>query len=152
MPLDRSLSATLLMPSSLMMLSMLTGCGPKHEPRAPTSDQPATTDNPGVDPGTGLIRAPGWEHVATNCNACHSTRHFLRMRGDRETWDAAITWMQQGQGLWPLTPGVRATIVNYLATNYGPNQSDASTRPPKAAGFTVRRPPLPAALLPRNPY
>ena len=81
----------------------------------------------------------GWELVAANCNACHSTRHFLRMRGTRSTWDSAITWMQRTQGLWQLAPAVRGAIVDYLAAHYGPDAQ-------------ARRAPIPPDLMPPNPY
>lgn len=92
-----------------------------------------------IDPATGLIRAEGWVHVATNCVACHSAKQFLRQRGTRQTWQHVIDWMQATQGLWEFPEGVEERIVDYLATNYGPSGE-------------WRRAPIPATLMPPNPY
>ena len=92
-----------------------------------------------VDPLTGLKIAPGWELVRNNCITCHSAKQFLQQRGTRVTWDHVITWMQQRGGLWPLDTDTRATILDYLEANHGP-------------GDSFRRPPIPADLMPVNPY
>ena len=92
-----------------------------------------------VDEMTGLKMAPGWEMVRNNCITCHSAKQFLQQRGTRTTWDHVITWMQERSGLWPLPPDVRETILDYLETNHGPGES-------------FRRPPIPAHLMPENPY
>ncbi|WP_197685626.1 hypothetical protein [Vreelandella subglaciescola] len=47
--------------------------------------------------------------------------------------------MQKTQGLWQFQPEMEATILDYLASNYGPKED-------------ARRPPLPRALMPDNPY
>ena len=92
-----------------------------------------------VDELTGLKMAPGWELVRNNCITCHSAKQFLQQRGTRTTWDYVITWMQERGGLWPLDAETRSTILDYLAENHGPGES-------------FRRPPIPAHLMPVNPY
>ena len=87
-----------------------------------------------TDAKTGLVLAPGFEVVSSQCTVCHSTKLISQNRADREGWLAMIRWMQDTQGLWPLGDN-EAQIVEYLAVNYGP----------LGAG---RRRPLPPGLLP----
>lgn len=92
-----------------------------------------------VDPATGLVMDDNWQLVAAHCGACHSTRLVTQNRGSRDTWLYLIRWMQETQGLWPFNEPTEQILLDYLATNYGP-----------LAGS--RRAPLPASLLPPNPY
>lgn len=92
-----------------------------------------------VDPTTGLIEDAGWQQVQTTCTTCHSARLITQNSGSREVWLSRILWMQDTQGLQQLAPELEATILDYLAANYGP----------KAA---TRRAGLAAQLLPANPY
>ena len=86
------------------------------------------------DPATGLVVAPGFKDVSTQCTVCHSARLITQSSASRDGWLAMIRWMQEGQGLWPL--GDReGPILDYLAQHYGP----------RAGG---RRSPLPPELLP----
>ncbi len=102
---------------------------------------PAAADR-GVEihEGTGLVIGEDWELVASHCTSCHSVRQLRRQGGTRETWQAAIDWMQATQGVPEFPPGVEDRIVTYLATHYGPSRSGA------------RRAPLPPELMPPNPY
>jgi len=92
-----------------------------------------------TDPLTGLKMAPGWELVRNNCITCHSANQFLQQRGTRQTWKHIIEWMQQRSGLWPLDAATETAILDYLEAHHGP-------------GETFRRPPIPAHLMPQNPY
>lgn len=92
-----------------------------------------------VDATTGLIKETGWQQVQTTCTVCHSAQLITQNSGSREVWLSRIEWMQDTQGLQQLAPEVEATILDYLAAQYGP----------KAA---TRRPGLAAHLLPANPY
>lgn len=92
-----------------------------------------------VDEMTGLKIAPGWELVRNNCVTCHSAKQFLQQKGTRETWRSVIKWMQGRAGLWPLDGPTEAGILDYLETNHGP-------------GTEFRRAPIPADLMPPNPY
>ncbi len=87
-----------------------------------------------TDAKTGLVMAPGFELVSTQCVVCHSARLITQNRADREGWLAMIRWMQETQGLWPLGEQ-ESVVLDYLAANYGPQP-------------TGRRRPLPPSLLP----
>lgn len=91
------------------------------------------------DAFTGMLLAPGWEEVRNNCIICHSAQQFLQQGGSRNTWDSILKWMVLHGGMRPLAPTDRNTILDYLATHYG-------------AKDATRRPPLPAHLMPPNPY
>ncbi len=88
-----------------------------------------------IDKESGLIIAPGWETVKTNCTICHSASFITFQKGDRDTWMAIIRWMQKTQGLWEFPPDTENTILDYLATNYPPAEAS-------------RRPNLPASAMP----
>lgn len=92
-----------------------------------------------VDEITGLKMAPGWELVRNNCVTCHSAKQFLQQKGTRETWRSVIIWMQGRAGLWPLDDKTKEGILDYLEANHGP-------------GKEFRRAPIPAHLMPTNPY
>ncbi len=75
----------------------------------------------GVHVQTGLIYAEGFELVRGTCTACHSAKLVTQNRATREGWEEMIRWMQAKQGLWDL--GVNEPIIlNYLATNYAPEE------------------------------
>ncbi len=96
---------------------------------------------PETDPLTGMIIAEGWELTRNNCITCHSPQQFLRQRGTRSTWQAIVDWMQKDHGLvWLVDPEVEEKIVTYLTENYAPEAGN------------YRRAPIPATLLPPNPY
>ena len=84
--------------------------------------------------------AENWELVRNHCVICHSPQQFLRQRGTESTWTDIIHWMQQSGGLWKLDPEIEKQIITYLATNYQPDPGN------------YRRAPIPATLLPPNPY
>ncbi|NQV71345.1 MAG: hypothetical protein HQ498_15065 [Pseudohongiella sp.] len=69
---------------------------------------------------TGLIREDGWQSVQENCTRCHTTQMITQNSGSREVWKSRIVWMQATQGLEQLNANVEASILDYLATNYGP--------------------------------
>ncbi len=92
-----------------------------------------------LDSVTGMKMAGDWELVRNNCIVCHSAQQFLRQKGTLVTWTEIVQWMQKDGGLWPLQPELEKKILTYLAENYGP--SDA-----------YRRAPIPATLMPTNPY
>ncbi|HLT89438.1 MAG TPA: hypothetical protein VKZ85_00730 [Woeseiaceae bacterium] len=91
-----------------------------------------------IDEATGLVRAPGFEHVRAHCGGCHSFRLVTQQRADRQTWLDIIRWMQATQNLWQFEPAVEDAILDYLATNY----------PPRA---DRRRAPIPPWLMPGDP-
>ncbi|GAA5194727.1 hypothetical protein GCM10025772_28320 [Ferrimonas gelatinilytica] len=81
--------------------------------------------------------APGWETVKNNCTVCHSAKFITLQRGDRDTWESMIRWMQKTQGLWQFPDNVETTILDYLSTHYPPG-------PPS------RRANLPPRLMPKS--
>lgn len=91
------------------------------------------------DAETGLIIAPGFEDVKTNCTVCHSAKFITLQKGDRDSWLSMIRWMQKTQGLWKFEPKLEDTILTYLSTNYPPTKAS-------------RRPNLKLTALPPNPY
>ena len=93
-----------------------------------------------IDPETGLIVAKGIENVIANCTACHSAKFIILQRGSRETWKDMIVWMQKTQGLWEFDPATEKSILDYLSTNYAPDNK------------IERRKILPPSALPNNPY
>ena len=76
-----------------------------------------------IDPDSGLTVADGWETVRANCTACHSAKFISFQRGDRDTWESMIRWMQKTQGLWLFDKKTEDTILSYLAANYPPGKS-----------------------------
>ena len=92
-----------------------------------------------VDPVTGMKIAEHWELARKHCILCHSAKQFLRQRGNRRTWASIIEWMQMKQGLWSFDPATEDKILTYLSEKYPP-------------GDTYRRAPIPATLMPPNPY
>ena len=104
------------------------------------SAAPAAEEVP-LDPATGMKMAPGWEIVRNHCVICHSPQTFLRQRATEANWTSVLEWMQTNGGLWKLDPAVQKTIVGYLAANYGLGDNQH-----------YRRAPIPATLMPPNPY
>jgi mono/diheme cytochrome c family protein len=101
----------------------------------------AEATKPEIDPASGMKIAPGWDVVRNHCVICHSSQTFLRQRATEANWTSVLDWMQTKGGLWKLEPAVEKTIVQYLATNYGPGDNQ-----------NYRRAPIPALLMPPNPY
>jgi hypothetical protein len=99
----------------------------------------AQAAEPETDPLTGLKMAGDWEVVRNNCIACHSTRLITQQRGSAEQWLGMIRWMQAKQNLWQFDPDTESRIVAYLAEYYPPREDS-------------RRAPIPAGLMPPNPY
>ncbi|MGE4294528.1 MAG: cytochrome C [Campylobacterales bacterium] len=75
-----------------------------------------------IDPGSGLIIAPGFEVTKTNCTACHGAGFIITSGYSRDVWLEQIRWMQKDQGLWEFTPEVEKEILDYLETYYPPKQ------------------------------
>jgi len=76
----------------------------------------------GIHLETGLIAAAGWETVRATCTACHSAKLVTQNKATREGWEKMIRWMQETQGLWELGEQ-EATILDYLAANYAPEEA-----------------------------
>lgn len=76
----------------------------------------------GIHVRTGFIDAPGLMETVNNCTNCHSSKLVIQNRMNKERWTATIKWMQETQNLWDLGEN-EATIVNYLVTNYPPEET-----------------------------
>lgn len=85
-----------------------------------------------IDSDSGLIIAPGWDTVKTNCTICHSAKFITFQRGDRDSWASMIRWMQKTQGLWQFDNKTEDTILSYLAENYPPGKSTRRRNLPPA--------------------
>jgi hypothetical protein len=94
-----------------------------------------------LDPSTGMKMQGDWEIVRNHCIICHSSQTFLRQRATEANWTSVLEWMQTKGGLWKLDTVVEKKIIEYLVTNYGPGPAD-----------NYRRAPIPATLMPLNPY
>jgi hypothetical protein len=64
------------------------------------------------------------------CTVCHNTALIRRSRFTRQQWDGLMDWMAERHGMNPLEGNFRDTIVNYLATHFGPAQAPARGRNP----------------------
>ena len=67
----------------------------------------------------GLPRAEGVDEVAAYCAACHSLQIVMQQRQTEEGWNYLLLWMVEKQGMAPMPEDTRATILNYLTTNFG---------------------------------
>ena len=91
-----------------------------------TASLPTVTAD-SLDKDTGLILAPGYTLVKTNCVRCHSPKLITDKRATRDGWQATIRWMQQTQGLGDLGKA-EPEILDYLAKHYAPTEE--GRRPP----------------------
>ena len=67
-----------------------------------------------------LKPGPGVEVTGTACTLCHSTDYIvMQPRGDVAQWQAVVTKMRQAFGA-PISEPDGGTIIQYLATVYGP--------------------------------
>ena len=71
-----------------------------------------------IDVTTGLVNAPGFEFVKSQCTICHSGSLIVSQRLERKEWVRMIRWMQEEQGLWSLG-NLEEPIVSYLTKHYG---------------------------------
>jgi len=65
-----------------------------------------------------------------SCVACHNTAIIRRSRFSRQEWDGLMDWMTDKHAMNPLEGDLRQTIVDYLATHFGPAQAPARGRNP----------------------
>lgn len=91
---------------------------------APVPNEEVVSDEvlDGIHLASGLKVEEGFEIVRAQCTACHSGKLVAQNRATRQGWEEMIRWMQQSQGLWSLGENEPA-ILNYLATNYGPEET-----------------------------
>lgn len=67
-----------------------------------------------------LKEAPGKDVVIRNCQTCHSLDYIIMNSPflDRKGWEASVNKMIKTMGA-PIPDDQVASIVDYLATNYG---------------------------------
>lgn len=68
-----------------------------------------------------LKAGKGRELILANCIPCHSTAIIAASHQTRERWDQTITKMQKQNGLWPIAPGIRKQILDYLEATQPPS-------------------------------
>lgn len=73
-----------------------------------------------IDRATGLVVAEGYETIAANCIACHSTRLIVQNRADRQGWLKMIRWMQETQNMQRFDAATETKMLDYLAKHYAP--------------------------------
>jgi cytochrome c5 len=67
-----------------------------------------------------LAPGPGSDAAQQQCQLCHSTDYIvMQPRGDAKQWQAVVTKMIRVFGA-PISEADAKTIVEYLATAYGP--------------------------------
>jgi cytochrome c len=69
----------------------------------------------------GLPPGGGREQVFYSCQACHSLAIVTQQGLSREFWDETLTWMVEEQAMPELDEEDRTMVLNYLATNFGPD-------------------------------
>ncbi|WP_270935742.1 hypothetical protein [Falsiroseomonas oryzae] len=79
---------------------------------------------------TVLPDGEGRSETFAYCTVCHNTALIRRNRLSRDQWDGLMDWMSEKHGMNPLEGEFRDTIVNYLATHFGPAQAPARGRNP----------------------
>ena len=127
---------------ALLIGLLLGACGSDDPPATaePTpSDTAVATAAPELDPISGLKMTGDWQIVRSACTACHSGKQITQQRGTAEQWLGMIRWMQEKQNLWQFDAVTEEKIINYLAENYPPRQSQ-------------RRAALSPDMMPPNPY
>ncbi len=82
-----------------------------------------------IDASSGLINAPGFELVKSQCTICHSGSLIVSQRLREKEWVRMIRWMQKEQGLWSLG-NLEEPIVRYLTKHYGVSVDFNSRRRP----------------------
>jgi cytochrome c len=75
-----------------------------------------------------LVEEPGVEETFYACAACHSERLVAQQGLTRERWDHLLVWMVEEQGMQPLDPDERETVLDYLSTHYNTDRPNFPRR------------------------
>jgi hypothetical protein len=97
-------------------LALLLGCG-----LWVLTDRPPALAQNDAAALAALPDYPGKEETYYTCDGCHSFRLVTQQRLPRARWDRLLDWMVEKQGMAELTPEVRALILDYLESAFGPN-------------------------------
>ena len=76
-----------------------------------------------VDPQSGLIIDSGFAVVKKQCSVCHSPQLITQNKASYQGWLTTLRWMQETQGMQPISQQTEDLILNYLAKNYAPEQT-----------------------------
>ena len=76
-----------------------------------------------IDPQSGLIIDSGFAVVKKQCSVCHSPQLIIQNKASYQGWLDTLNWMQEKQGMQPLSQQTETLILNYLAKNYAPEQT-----------------------------
>jgi cytochrome c5 len=100
-----------------------------YDALAPSGEKAADVATPASsfdvsDPYSGLPRNEGYELVAGFCSGCHSMQIVMQQRHDARAWNTLLDWMET-QGMPAPAPDERATLVAYLARNFGDQAAGA---------------------------
>ena len=129
--------------ASILLIGLLLGACSRDDQPAPAApaptDAPVAMAEPELDPISGLKMTGDWQIVRSACTACHSAKLITQQTGSAEQWLIMIRWMQKKQNLWQFDAVTEEKIINYLAENYPPRQSQ-------------RRAALSPEMMPPNPY
>ena len=107
------MNMTRMLPLAVVLLVM---------PLAVRAADQKTITLPPDNPMATLAPGPGMEVARDNCGACHSTDYIVRQpRGDAKQWGPEVAKMIKVFGA-PISPENEKTIVEYLASAYGPNK------------------------------
>jgi len=73
----------------------------------------------------GLPRTPGVEEVSAYCGGCHSLQMVMSQHATQARWSYLLDWMVAEQGMAPIPPEDRDTVLDYLTRHFGANTSRA---------------------------
>ncbi|MEE9397077.1 MAG: hypothetical protein V3V31_08720 [Methylococcales bacterium] len=76
-----------------------------------------STEQPQLNPETGLKIDKGYEIVEAYCIGCHTGKKVSLHSATREGWKATVGKMQK-IGQWTFDPLTENLILNYLSKNY----------------------------------
>jgi hypothetical protein len=68
----------------------------------------------------GLPPGEGRTETFAFCTSCHSTQIIMQQGMSRKKWDETLTWMVEEQGMQPMPPDLRETVLDYLAAQFPP--------------------------------
>ena len=75
-----------------------------------------------------LVDEPGAETTYYTCTACHSELMIAQQGLTRERWDKLLIWMVEEQGMHPLDPEDRETVLDYLSAHYNTDRPNFPLR------------------------
>jgi len=124
-------------------LATLTDAPPSTAKAKQSTRIAARPDGPSLADELKLPNGSGRETVAAICSACHSLKIVQQQGLDKSRWDELMDWMTEKQGMPALSNPDRKKVVNYLASNYGPQSRSRRINP--------MSPMMPRMPLPKSP-